>query len=260
MSNRLEELKTKGWANLDKEERKEYQSLIAASDAGEYVKPEENKGEDDGVDEKVDMVADQGTKKNSKERTVTVTETQLRRMINEEVAKFKETAQEGMEEVLRVGRWMKSIKPKKQNVTATMRLYRVDGFADPGLVIDWKFLKNIEDPDTKKINVPVYRITVLYDEGKKQFDIPLQQLVEISEYEKVEVIKQTIEEQEKRTPGGQRAFTEKGYNFSSPGFFGTKSKGPGEAFDYVEKRKDGTVTIKRQNGQELELPVDRLNQ
>lgn len=224
--NRFEELKAKGWKNLNQEEKTEYQAL----------KPK---------DEEV-----------KKSETITLTKDDLRKLL----AEAREEASEGLEEVKRLGQWMQKKDLKKANPVATMRLYREDGLAEPGLIIDWKFIKNIENVDTRKMDVPVYQITVKYDNNVKKYEIPLEEMVRINEFEKVEIIKQNVDIQEMKQGVGHKPHTNSGYSFSSPGFFGTKQVGAGEEFDYVVTRKDITCTIKRPNGEVLDIHSSKLNQ
>lgn len=234
MSDRLQELKDmKAW--LKPELKDEYNALKAAEDA-----------------------------KEDKPKTITMTAEELKAFVNSEISKYKDTQgdAEGMEEAIRFGKWIKDRQPKKRNHTATMKLYREDGLSEPGLIIDWKFIKNIENVDSRKMEDPLYQITVLYEDGKrKNYEIKLEELAQINEVEKVEIVEQKVEEQKLIQGEGQRPHTEGGYSYANPGFFGTKAKvGSGETFEYIIKRKEITCTIKRPNGQTLSIHSDRLNQ
>lgn len=239
---RFQELKAKGFVKLSGEEKKEYQKLLAL---------------EKGEDEKAGSV---------EAKTITMTEDQLKAMIASEVAKYKETQiandSEGLEEAKRLGKWIKAQQPRKMNRTATMRLYREDGLSEPGLIVDWKFIKNIENVDTRKMDVPLYQITVLYDNGdRKNYEIELGKLAEINDPEIVEIIDQKVEAQTMKQGEGRRPYTEGGYSYANPAFFGTKAKvGAGEPFEYIVTRKDIVCTIKRSNGQVLTIHSDRLNQ
>lgn len=234
---RFQELKEKGFVNLLGEEKKEYQTLLAL---------------------------EKGTKEEKK--TITMTEDQLKSMIASEVAKYKETQaandSEGMEEALRFGKWIKNRQPKKANPVASLRVYRKDGLSEPGIIIDWKFVKNVENPETKVKDVPVYQIEVLYDDDKhEKSEITLNEMVQLNEFEKVEIIKQDVEDQKMISGTGRRPYTANGYSFSNPAFWGTKSQvGAGEEFEYEVHRKDVMCTVKRPNGNILQLHSSRLNQ
>ncbi len=241
MSERFEELKKMGLKNLKGELRAEYLSL---KDAEAPAKPEQAPSE-----------------------TITMTKDQLKEFVASEVARLKDEqapdkAPEGMEEVLRMGRWMKKRDEKKANSVARLRLYREDGFSEPGLIIDWKFLKMIENPETKVRDVAVYRLSVLMDNGEtKLIDVPLLEWVQINEFETVEVIKKDIEVQTKIDGVGHKPYTAGGYSFANPAFFGTKSKvGSGEDFEYAVTRQNINCTILRPNGKTLQINANRLNQ
>ena len=197
-----------------------------------------------------------GTGVQTKSEVVTMTKEELKQLLKE----ARTEAVESHNDALRLGEWTKKREDKKANRVATMRLYREDGLSEPGLIIDWRFVRNIEDPDTRKKDVPVYQITVKYDEEVKKYEIPLEEMVKINEFEKVEIIKQHIEDQELKQGVGQKPFTKSGYSFSSPGFFGTKQQESSEDFDYVVTRQDITCTIKRPNGETLDIHSSRLNQ
>lgn len=195
--------------------------------------------------------------------TMTVTRGEVEKMIADAVkaaGKAKADFMEDREEMRKLSEWKPYKAPTLGNPTAKLRLYREDGLADPGLVIDWKFKTNAFNETSRKYDTPIYQITVLYDNGeKKNYDIELVKLVQINEFEVVEIVKQTVEEQVMVAGKGQRAFTKGGYNFSSPGYFGVKQQAGGEQFDLEVHRKEVNCIIKRPNGKTLEIHVDRLN-
>lgn len=202
------------------------------------------------------------------EETVTIRKTELQAMIDKSINDYKKEAvksfqddDEGLDEAKKIGKWIKSKQLKKPNPTASMRVYRADGDSEAGLIIDWKYLKKAFNEETRAFDIDIYRVKVLFDRGEEFVDMPLSQMVQINEFEKVEIIKQETEEKEMITGVGQKAMTQSGYAFSSPGFFGTKGQMTGEDFNYVVKKKDTICTIKRPEGKgTLVLNADRLNQ
>lgn len=262
---RLEELKARGLKNLKGADRAEYLALSKELKAQE-VDPAQKAQFNNSVpaqDTHVDTTTPAATIKTKMVENITMTKEELTALIQAEVQKTKDSmpSQEGMEEALKFGRWVKSHEPKKANSMASLRVYRADGLAEGGIIIDWKFVKNAFNEESRLWNIPMYQITVLYDSGEqKKYEIPLLQMVQINEFEKVEIIKQDVVEQKRSTGKGQKPHTNNGYSFSNPAMFGTKQMTPGEEFDYIETRKDITCTIKRPNGSILTIHSDRLNQ
>jgi hypothetical protein len=241
------------------QEHKEWEGLSAVVKAGSFMslKTQEQRNRYKELKAKID----------AETQPLGVTKAELEKIIDERVKEYKEEAKklyenvEGLEEAQQLGKWLKSKKPVKENPVAKLRVYREDGLSQPGLIIDWKFKKNEFDEETRKYNIPIYQITVLYDDdSKKTYDIPLISMAEIKEYEEVEIIKQKVEEQEMIVGTGRKAFTKDGYVFSSIPGLDLKPQMPGEAFNYTVTRKDAEVTIKRPNGRTLTLHVSRLNQ
>ena len=203
---------------------------------------------------------------------VTLSRNEIQQMINEGIAAFKKEAKksfeddnEGLSEAKRFGKWIKSKEPVKLNSIASLRVYREDGLVDDedaGLIVDWKFIKNAFNEETRKFDDPLFRLTVRYKGDKmKDYEVLLKNWVQINDFEKVEIIKQQVEEQEYSDGFGQMPEKQGGYSLSSPGLFGTKgSKLPGETFEYKVYRKEITCTVKRKNGETFVIPADRLNQ
>ena len=200
------------------------------------------------------------------EEVVTISKLELQDMMDKAVKKATAGMEkmseniEGLEGLQRMGQWMKARDIKKANPTAKLRLYRVDGLSEPGIIIDWKFKENVFNEETRRYDLPIYHITVLYDDDEKKFyDIPLLNMIQINEFEEVEITKQDVEVQQMSQGKGQRAMTKAGYTFSNPAFFGTKATGPGEEFDYIVTRKEVTCTIKRPSGKTMKIDSSRLN-
>lgn len=255
-------VKTGGFLKLDShEKRNRYKELKKRFDeGGEVLRNQKGKK----IDDKAEVPA---TREESK---IMMTKGELREMLDSHLEAYKKEAikmyeksggQEAMDEVMKIGKWMKEKKYKPQNHTAKLRVYRADGVSEPGIIIDWRFLKKAFNEDTRKYDIPLYQITVLYDDDtEKTYEIPIQEMTAIQEFEVVEIIKKDVEDQVLVQGRGQKPYTKGGYSFSSPSFFGTKQQMlPGETFDYEVKRQEITCTIKRPNGKVLTLDSSRLN-
>jgi hypothetical protein len=241
------------------EEQKEFDELSAVVKANGYMSLDSQ--------EKRKRYSELKAQITESNELVSLTKGDLEAMIDKRLNAYKEEAKksfeaddEGLAEAKSIGKWIKSKTVKKENPTAQLRVYKEDGYSEPGLVIDWKFLKKAFNEESRKYDIDIYRITVLYSKEEKTYDIPLIQLVQINEFERVEIIKQEVEEQELIQGKGRKSYNKGGYNFSDPAFFGTKGQESGESFDYKVVRKDVVCTVKRPNGKTLVINVDRLNQ
>ena len=200
-----------------------------------------------------------------------ITKADLNTMLDEAVQRYKQEAlkdykESGMEEVKKFGEWMKAKQVKEANRKAKLRVYREDGTAEGGVVIDLKFKKNAFNETSRKYDDPIYEVTVLYSTGEQKEDIRkvemrLLDFVASNEFEDVELIDKDETPQVLIQGQGMTAYTNSGYSFSSPGFFGTKAqKEPGEVFDYIVSRNDIFYRVKRPNGDILRLHSSKLNQ
>lgn len=201
-----------------------------------------------------------------KQETITMTKDELAAMmqgiVTDAIDKYK-SEQPSLEEIgdaVKVGKWMKARDEKKQNHTANLKIFRLDGDAEAGVMIDKKFLKHGFNEETRKNDIPIYKITVLYDNGETKFhEVNWPEFMATNEFEKVEIIKQTVEPQEMTVGVGQYPASDKGYAFSNPGFFGTKQGKSEGNFDYKVIRQDITCTVKRPNGKTITLNANQLN-
>lgn len=246
---------------MNEQEQKEFEELSTVVKATGYMSLDSQ--------EKRKRYSELKSKFTESSEVLSITRGELQAMIDKSVQSYKNEAkksftdseEEGLDEAKRLGKWIKSKQIKKENPTAKMKLYREDGFSEAGLIIDWKFLKKAFNEETRKYDIDIERITVLYDKGvTKTYEIPLLQLVQINEFETVEIIKQNVEEQEMSQGRGMKAYTKGGYSFSDPGFFGTKGQIPGDSFEYMVTKKEVECTVKRPSGDTLVVNVDRLNQ
>lgn len=198
---------------------------------------------------------------------VTMTKADLQKMIDKSIDAYKEEAKkafvesdDGLNEAKQIGRWIKAKQVKKENPIANLRVYRADGDSEGGLIVSWKWIRNNEDPDTRKRNVPIYKVTVMYNEELKTVEIPLLDMMQINEFEKVEIIKLVREPLKKVDGFGQKAYNKGGYSFSDPGMFGVKGQQVGDRFEYEVYRDEVNCTVKRPNGKTFEINANYLNQ
>ena len=240
---RFEELKKKGWKNLSGDERKEFQKLNVAVDYSAKI-PEQN------------TLAEEDDK-------ITISASELDAKIAVAVAAATQGLQQTNKKLeQQIFGGCKETKPtEKPNKMANMRLYRADGDAPYGIVIDWHFLKNVEDELTHRRDKPVYKITVQYDdETKGEFELPLIEFAQIADYETVDIIKEIKTDLVKSFGKVFRAAKNReGYTMTSNvdgSIAGTRT---GQMVEMEEHRDEIVCTIKRPNGNILVLNANRLN-
>lgn len=244
---------------MNAEEQKEFEELSTVVKAHGYMKL--------NTMEKRHRYSELKKKVDGDTETVTVSKNELQAMIDKRIDAYKEEAKrsyveeaDGLDEAKKIGKWIKSKAPKVQNSTAKLRVYREDGMADGGLIIDSKFLKNAFNEESRKYDVPMYRLWVRYDDEQiKEYDVPLSVWSQINEFEVVEIIKKDIVKEEMSRGMGIKPFTKGGYSFSSPGLFSTKEQASGEAFEYIETRDTITCTVRRPSGGTFTIDALRLN-
>lgn len=240
------------------EEQKEFDELSAFVKANGYMKLDTH--------EKRQRYSELKAKSAESTETVTLTKAQVQEMIDKGIAAYKqeakknfESSDEGLEEARKLGQWIKSKQPKKQNPTAKLRVFRETGLDKGGLIIGWKFIKNAFNEETRRYDVPLYQITVMYDDETKSYEIPLTQAMQINEFEKVEIIEQKTEPLERVTGIGQKAYNKSGYNYSAPGMFGVKGQQAGETFEFKEWTTETISTVRRPNGKTFTINNEQLN-
>lgn len=234
MSSRFEELKAKGWMNLDGAEREEYKSL----------KP------DDG---KVKHAA--ASQSDSDDRLARM-EKQMELLLNENSNLRQESAklQEG---------WAEYKPPSDQNKTATLKVWREDADSPAGVVIKLAtFKNNAFNEETRKNDKLIYSVTVCYDDGSlKELKIDASDFSKIREIEKVEIVKEdsrTLKKVEDYVTAPE--FDKQGYPkrmLDGGGGYGHSTganKVPLEVF-----MVKSTVTVRRKSGQEIQMESDNLN-
>lgn len=241
---------------MEDQELKEFNELRAIVQADGFMKLESKA--------KRDRYRELKDKYEFTEEKVMISKADLKTMLDEAVDRYKQEAlkeykESGLEEAKQMGKWIKARQIKEKNKIAKLRVYREDGAAEPGVIVNVKILKYAFNEATRKYDDPIARIKVLFATGEEERDIRLVELSAIQEYETVEIIK-TVEEPQVLIQGtGNRPYTKGGYQFSNPGMFGAKEQQVGDEFDYIVTRKDVMCTVKRPNGDTIELHSSKLN-
>lgn len=131
-----------------------------------------------------------------------------------------------------------------------------------GIIIDWRFYKKIFNEETRKVDKPVYKIIVLYDNGdKKEYEIEWGQFAAITDLETVEIINEDKKVLAMSQGTVNKAFMDsEGYVWGNHPDGQVKVKGEiTTKVPLIVKRHEIICTVKRENGQVFTLNADRLN-
>lgn len=243
-SNRKEELLQKGVNNLSTDEREELANSISNE---ETLFPETSSEPKAPQDQEV----------------VTMTKGELKGLIGEYVQQALGNAKSearSLQKEIGLGDWKEYKAPEKKNKTARMRLYREDTDQEFGLIIDWKFLKNEYNEDTRKKDIPVYKLTILKGEEKEFINLPLKEFTKINDFETVEILhidEKVLEKSDGKVRVPRR--DKGGYVFSRAVDGIHLGDLTNEEVSLKVFRKRRICTIKRPNGQTLKINSNRLN-
>ena len=245
---RFQELKEKGWVNLSSEERSEYQDLKQGS------------MEDTGYKGST-PVADVS------EKEITISEKKLREMIASEVETLKaenlvlKQKQKELHNEMGMGEWNEEQQLKDRTHHSWLKLYREDADQEHGLVVYWGLHKIVRD-DRGYIKDQLYKIKCLYPDGdEKEYIIPLLVLAQMSDREKVKIIKQEKTKLVKVHGKVRKSAKDKeGYTRSVNIVDGGVEEGEGGDWTELrEVREQNIVTIERQTGQTYKMEDKYLN-
>jgi hypothetical protein len=258
---RYDDLKEKGWPNLNSAERKEYGQLKANVENAEVTSLE---GDETGITKQEEFKPQPIAEKfnmPSKEPSVTLTRAQLDEIVASAVEKATATATRGLERQLGLGDWKVAKEERNANKRARMRLYQKDTDSPLALIVDWKFLKNAYDENTRAYDKPIYKLTVLHDDGTKEdVEIPLLDFSKINNYETVEIIATETRKLEKVHGKVRQTMRNKeGYAMSPHPSGGTDNVMLGGWVELKEVKMDEIHTIKRPNGKTLTIHNSKLN-
>jgi hypothetical protein len=255
---RYEVLKAKakgrgGFLKMSKEEKREYQVLntLVLQDL-DYAKEQEEKKEPPAETPEIKPIPNDLNDLGKKpEETVTFTKSSLMKMM-EEIRKEAASGNVTLKED-----WHDYAEPKRRNSTAFIRVYQKDGDSPKGLMTDYRRIRTTEDPDTGKRDYDIYEFTIRYDGGKEEkVEMPLVDLVNINELEKVEIV-QLMEKSQAMKQGetnvSQVIVDDLGNEI-------TMDKKTATKVPLLVKRLVGMATVKRQNGEQFDIKIDRLNQ
>lgn len=154
----------------------------------------------------------------------------------------------------------KPVKPiVKRTYTATLKRWQKDGNYEnrTGLIIDWKFLKNVFDEITRKHDKPVYKITLRYKGGETEdCEILWEDFAKISDIEVVEILENDTQTFEKVTGKKRTNFIMKdGYKTLLP----SDRAGQGDVIELKETKDITMMTVKLEDGEVITLNALRLN-
>ena len=240
---RFQELKEKGYAKLNGEERKEYKALKEQANAGGNG----GSGGPKGVfmtQEQLDKIANDAASAAIKH--MKTENRDLRHQVQEE--KF--------------GEWKEFKDPKKGYKTARLRLYREDAKSPAGVIVRADYLKTVLNPETNTRDKLIYEIEVLYENDKKEvIEVDALDFSKINEIETIELIE--CERTKMRKVDGKIGVPLKDedgypiYKMNSGGY--GSSRGVVGEVDLEVVRYDEMFTAKRANGQTFKIHADYLN-
>ena len=234
---RYDELKAKGWVNLSKDEKEEYQSLKPADQEKMSVSKEDiQKMVDEAAEKKVEQL----------------------RIENAELKQHSLS----LERQVGLGDWQDVDTNKKRSHTAQFKLWRKDTDQAWGLIVDWKHLRFDYDENSRKYDKDIYKVTLMDDQdNKSEVEMTIKELGEINEKETVQIIDMQKKVQVMSMGKVRRSpKTRDGYTLS-PGvnLEGLIRPDGGEWVDQSVTRDLITCTVKRKNGQVFEINANRLN-
>jgi hypothetical protein len=252
---RYEDLKEKGWANLTKEERAEYQTLRTDVEVANTLQA--------GTTTHY-TTTDTGVKPLEKEKTITMTKEELDKMIAERIeADRKQQEGQHIGTVKADNQWQEYKEPVKPNKIAKFRLYRENGEAPYGLIVDKWWLRDDYDENTRTYSKKIYKIVVQYDDmSRKEYEIEYVKLGAIADIEKVEIINEDRKVLSMSQGQVNKAYRDTDGYIYSPHAAGGAVKIKGEISGKVPllvKRDDVMCTVRRANGQTFQIHVSKLN-
>jgi len=267
---RFDELKEKGYKNLDMDTRKEYSelkdklepskgvlSMFKKSKVGEDNAPEKKtEAQKLEVPKELEIKATELIKQSGDEDRITRLERMVSSLTNENSSLRKETAK--MEKG-----WAEYESPKDRNSTATLKIYREDADA-PACAITkiTTFKNNAFNEETRKRDKLIYTVSTMDKDGNvKDLKMDAVDFAAMKEIEEVEIISEDSRVLKKvdghvSSPELDRDKFPKRMLDGGSGY-GTNVGGgkvPLEVF-----KVESTVTVKRENGQEIQMEAKYLN-
>jgi hypothetical protein len=255
-----EELKQKvkenGYMSLKGEERKAYSAFKKEDEAVESVTKASVKAP--APPTKVETATEKKVK--PKGKTITITEEEL----EERMQKAIENSKRQQPRIpTKQNKWEEVEPGKEKHRTARLKLYQKDGESPYGVVtrVD-TFKQNAWNEETHKHDKLIYKIDVLYDDGKTEtIEIDAESYTQLSQTEEVELI--AVDRKKMRKVSGKTGIPirdKEGYPIMK-----VDGRGYGIAQGIVGEVEledimyDETFTVQRQNGQTFKIHANYLN-
>lgn len=239
---RLQELKEKGYKHLSGPEKEEYRHLIAVAEGDVNAAT--------GTAQKPPKTA-----KEKKGETITVTKSDLAKMVAEEVTKQQSQQSFPARPLAPTG--FTEAKPKeKAKPVATLRKWRKDSDSEYGLMVNAAHHKWEYDEDTRKHDKDMYKFTFLMPNGKEEEAIlPYLELTKMNDVEIVRILEMEKKEYEQNQGYTRTKFVDKDKAIIE------KDGHAGERVEVIVKM-DGYpngATVQLESGRVINVPVSALN-
>lgn len=205
------------------------------------------------------MKAFHSAKKEAQGDTITMSKADLEATIASYMAQNNELKERNakLERVNGEAGWKTQTPATVKTHTATLKRWQVDSEKPMGLVVDWKFHKNVFDELSRRHDKPVYKVTLRYDDGTTSVEeILWEDFAKIVETEVVDILDKKVTVLERVT--GKKRTNKKmvdGYLTELP----KERASEGMIVDLKETRDEIMMTVKRPNGQVFDISATRLN-
>uniref|UniRef100_A0A6M3LQB7 Uncharacterized protein n=1 Tax=viral metagenome TaxID=1070528 RepID=A0A6M3LQB7_9ZZZZ len=252
---RYKELKQKPYNKLTHEERREYSEGLK-----EYGKDivqahmKEAKGELPSqqvkpMTEETGIVDDQG----APDDKIVLKRSELQDMLKQMIEE-REANQPKADEVP-LNTWVSEGKKKDMQRTARLRLYQKDSDSPIGIVTGFKHHKWGQNPRTLEMNVDIYKVSLVYDDGtQEEIEMPYEEFSKMELKEEVKILKIDVAEKVMTQGYVNKPQQKNGYIV-----YGDRYPRTGERIPLEVKSADYTAHIERPNGQKLTLDIKYLN-
>ena len=229
-----------GYMSLSKDEQKRYSAIK------KELESEDNKVEIPRVEDKSDKIV------------VSKSELEALKKQVSEISKLHGKTQE-LESKVGVNEWKEAATLSGKTRRTSFRLWRDNSDEEWGLVIGFKFHENVWDENTRKNDKPMYKWTILAEDGStKEVEVGLLDMVRDENRETVEVIKSDIRELVMET-GEYVRVPEKEHGYVMSAGKGVNQKLGSTKKELIVTKKDGTYTLRRASGQEFTVKAINLN-
>lgn len=181
--------------------------------------------------------------------TIVTTKEGLRQMV-EEMLKGERSGKS----ILKDNDWHDLELPKQRKYTATLKLWQKDYRSPKGLVVDWKRSRFGMDSDGEKTEF--FDVTVRYDDGNEEVvELPIIEFSRMNEIERVEIV--SMKERKLQMKEGETRASV--IEVDDAGISTVMDRKTTQVVPLVVIKNEPIATIRRANGQTMQLPVNRLN-